>query len=235
MIKIPAKAVADMRYLLSQGYEKNQVLTWVGNKYQLSKDQRQLLNRSICAPETAKKRQKKKQGLWRLRGSILGIDGHNVLITVESALKNRILLLADDGFIRDIAGVSASYRPSKTTYKALKVILTLLSLYKPTQIDWYYDAPLSRSGELAATTRKFLKACGLKGKAEAVPVPERFLSAYPLVATSDGALIDICSEVIDLAGEVINFSKLTKQPILRLKKLPSEREYWARKNEKIML
>jgi len=220
MIKVPAKAVADMRYLLSQGYEKTQVLIWVGNKYQLSKDQRQLLNRSICAPETAKKRQKKKRGLWRLRGAVLGIDGHNVLITVESALKNRILLLADDGFIRDIAGVSASYRPSKTTDKALRIIFALLSLYRPDQIDWYYDAPLSHSGELAATTRHFLKVCGLKGKAEAVPVPERFLVSYPLVATSDGALIDICSEVIDLAGEVINFSKLSKQPILHLEKLP---------------
>ena len=174
MIKIPAKAVADMRYLLSQGYEKTQVLIWVGNKYQLSKTQRQLLNRGISAPVNAQKRQKKKQGLWRLQGAVLGIDGHNVLITVESALKDRLLLLADDGFIRDIAGVSASYRPSQTSDKALKIIFSLLSLYKPVQIDWYYDAPLSRSGELAATTRKFLKAYGLKGKAEAVPVPDVF-------------------------------------------------------------
>ena len=61
------------------------------------------------------------------------------------------------------------------------------------------------------------------------------MSAYPLVATSDGALIDACSEVIDLAGEVINFSKLTKQPILRFEKLPSERECWTRKTEKLVL
>ncbi|MDL1969559.1 MAG: hypothetical protein LWW94_01060, partial [Candidatus Desulfofervidaceae bacterium] len=65
------------------------------------------------------------------------------------------------------------------------------------------------SGELAATIRKQLKAFQLKGNAHAVKVPEHFLPAYPLVATSDSVLIDTCAEVVDLAGEVIKFFSLS--------------------------
>lgn len=201
---IPRKAIEDLRYFLSQGYELMQVLTWVGNRYQLSRQQRQLLQRGVCSPTRARSRLQKKQGLWRLRGAYLGIDGHNVVITVESALKNKPLLLADDGLIRDISEVSSSYRPSAITQKALSIILKVLSFYQPRQVDWFFDAPLSRSGELAATVQACLKTYKLKGNARAT-IPEHFLPTYPLVATSDGVLVDACAETIDLAGEVIKF------------------------------
>jgi hypothetical protein len=153
----------------------------------------------------ARSRQRKKQGLWRLRHALLGIDGHNVLITVESALKNKPLLLADDGFIRDIAGVSANYRPSSATKEALNLIFKVLNLYSPLQLEWYFDAPLSYSGELAALVEENLKFYKLKGYAQAVSVPEYFLMGYELIATSDSELIDRSSEIVDLAGEALKF------------------------------
>ncbi|MDL1971298.1 MAG: DUF434 domain-containing protein, partial [Candidatus Desulfofervidaceae bacterium] len=193
IFNIPRKAIEDLRYFLSQGYKPTQALTWVGNRYQLSSKQRQLLQRGVCSLAKAKSRLQKKQGLWRVQKACLGIDGHNVIITVESALKNKPLLLADDGFIRDISGVSSSYRPTSISLKALNMILKILSFYQPKQVDWFFDAPISYSGELAATIRKQLKAFQLKGNAHAVKVPEHFLPTYPLVATSDSVLIDTCA------------------------------------------
>ena len=50
-----------------------------------------ILRRGVCSESKARERKNKKRGLSQLRGRPLGIDGHNVLITVESALMNKIL------------------------------------------------------------------------------------------------------------------------------------------------
>jgi len=198
------KAAEDLRYLLSRGYPLNSAIELVGNHYQLSKDKRMILQRGVCSESKARERKNKKRGLSQLRGRPLGIDGHNILITVESALMNKILILSDDGFIKDISAVSKSYRPSHFTTDVLNLIFELLKHHPPVKMDWYLDAPLSKSGELAELIRDFLKRYKFEGTAQAVPVPERYLTKYSgLVATSDSVLIDVCEEVIDLAGEVI--------------------------------
>ncbi len=198
------KAAEDLRYLLSRGYPLNSAIELVGNHYQLSKDKRMILKRGVCSESKARERKNKKRGLSQLRGRPLGIDGHNVLITVESALMNKILVFSDDGFIRDISAISRGYRPSHFTTNALNIIFESLEHYPPSRMDWYLDAPLSKSGELAELIRYFLKRYKFEGAAQAVPVPERYLTKYSgLVATSDSVLIDVCEEVIDLAGEVI--------------------------------
>ena len=68
----------------------------------------------------------------------------------------------------------------------------------------FYDAPLSRSGELARRSREIFASRGLTVQAAAVPVPERELAAFPgAIATSDTALIDAHQILVDLAGEII--------------------------------
>ena len=44
-----------------------------------------------------------------VRNRTLGIDGYNVLVTLESALDEKLLILADDGLVRDITGKSSRY------------------------------------------------------------------------------------------------------------------------------
>ena len=205
---IPFQVIKDFRFLLERGYAPMQALDLIGKRFQLTTQQKHLLKRGVCSYRKAKNRRRKKQGLWRLRESLLGIDGHNVLITIESALKGKPLVFTDDGFIRDISGVSASYRPTWATKQALNLIFGILILYNPLQVDWYFDAPLSHSGKLANETQRMSESYGIKGQAQAVPVPENFLKFYGLIATSDSELIDTCMEVIDLAGEVLKFYSL---------------------------
>ena len=69
---------------------------------------------------------------------------------------------------------------------------------------FWYDAPMSRSGELAARTREILQDCQLPGDAQAVPVPEkRLLEFKGVIGSSDTYLIDRSGLVADVAGEII--------------------------------
>ena len=199
-----SKSAADFRYLLSRGYPRAAALTLVGNRYGLPHAARQILHRGVFAPEEAARRRAKLRRLEDFPGLPLGVDGHNVLITLECALKGLPLVAADDGFIRDVAQLSRAFRASPRTERALSLLADFLAGHHPGPVRVYFDAPLSRSGELAQRTRELWAARGLGVEAAAVPVPERQLSSFPgPVATSDTALIDARAQVVDLAGEII--------------------------------
>ncbi|MGA8572703.1 MAG: DUF434 domain-containing protein [Desulfobaccales bacterium] len=198
-------AAADFRYLLARGYPRPAALALVGNRYDLSRTNRQLLHRGVFAPAEAAARRARLRLLKEVAGLPLGLDGHNVLITLECALRKLPLVAADDGFIRDVGQVSRSFKPSPETDRVLALVLDYLAAQawqEPVAV--FYDAPMSLSGELAQHTAELAAARGLKLTAAAVPVPERELVGFPgPIATSDTALIESQSQVVDLAGEII--------------------------------
>jgi hypothetical protein len=109
------QAATDFRYLLARGYPRGAALTLVGNRYHLDHTARQLLHRGGFAPEIAAARRAKLRRLADLPGMPLALDGHNVLITLECALKGLPLVAADDGFIRDVGQVSRGFKVSPAT------------------------------------------------------------------------------------------------------------------------
>jgi hypothetical protein len=198
------QAAADFRYLLDRGYPRKDSLALVGNRYNLPRAERQLLHRGVFAGKVAQARRAKLRRLADLAGQPLAIDGHNVLITLESALKGRALVAADDGFIRDVAQLSRAYRDSPATRQALGLLAAYTNRHHPAPVTILYDAPMKRSGELALLTREIFTARGLKPEVRAVAVPERELLDFQgAVATSDTHLIDAKEVVLDLAGEII--------------------------------
>ena len=133
------------------------------------------------------------------------IDGYNVIITIEAGLSGRPLVLADDGFIRDISGLSGNFRKTEKTEAALQLVSNLLKRIKPRQTLFLFDSPISRSGELAQEVRERLKRENLPGDAMAVRVPEKILIGFPgMIATSDTAIIDQSKKVVDLAGYILS-------------------------------
>jgi hypothetical protein len=212
------KASEDFRYLLNRAYPRKAALELVGNRYQLTSDQRHLLHRGIFSDVDAKSRQKKKISPNQIRGYDLVIDGHNVLITIEAGLSGRPLVLGDDGFIRDISGLSGNYQKTDMTVQALELLLNFLKRVKPRQTLLLFDSPISRSGELAQEVRGCLRRENLPGDAMAVRVPEKILIGFPgRVATSDTAIIDRSHKVVDLAGYVLTnlFSRRLKSAATR--------------------
>jgi len=207
------KAAEDFRYLLNQAYPRKAALELVGNRYQLTSDQRHLLHRGVFSDLDAKVRRKKKILPNQIRGCDLVIDGHNVLITIEAGLSGRPLVLGDDGFMRDISGLSGNFKKTERTAQALQLLLDLLKRVKPRQTLFLFDSPISRSGELALEVRGRMQKENLPGDAMAVRVPEKILIGFPgRVATSDTAIIDRSHKVVDLAGYVLTnlFSRRLK-------------------------
>ena len=198
------RGAEDFRYLLGRGYPRKNSLELVGNRYDLRKDARELLHRGVFSPEDAARRKEKLVSVERLEGAGLAVDGHNVLITIETALGQKPLVVADDGLIRDISGVSSSYKMSDLTLRAIDLIMDILRDSKPKNVFFLFDAPISKSGRLASYVADCLKAAGLAGEGQAVKVPERILmGGRGMVATSDTAIIDRVAKVVDLAGHVI--------------------------------
>lgn len=207
------QAARDFRYLLNRGYPRQASLNLVGNRYDLETEARQILHRGVFAGEVAAARRAKLWALTDLAGQPLALDGHNVLITLESALRGLTLVAADDGFIRDVAQLSRAYRDSPVTRQALALLAMYLRSRHPGPLTILYDAPMKRSGELAGQTRESFAAQGLYVEARAVPVPEEELLAFPgPVASSDTHLIDAKEVVVDLVGEIIR-RELSGEPL----------------------
>ncbi|MFP3870415.1 MAG: DUF434 domain-containing protein, partial [Syntrophobacteria bacterium] len=197
-------AASDFLYLLNRGYPRAPSLQLVGNRYNLDAMARNLLHRGVFAREEARRRRARLVGVDQLRDDRLLVDGHNVLITTESALAGRPLIAANDGVIRDIAGISHRYRLSSLTHEATVLIFQVLHSHPPRETLFYLDAPIRHSGELAGMLRACLKRWKLPGNAQALKVPERHLTgAQGIVASSDSAVLDKIRKGCDLAAAVI--------------------------------
>ncbi|KIX15548.1 hypothetical protein X474_02205 [Dethiosulfatarculus sandiegensis] len=196
------KAARDLRFLLSRGYPRERVLTLVGDRYTLTRHDRHILRRGVFAPLAARARKARLIGLDRLAGARVGVDGHNLLITLETALKGGRLILGDDGVVRDIAGVGSSHKPGELTLLAAQLMLAALSGASAVYI--WLDSPLKKSGELAGNLRRMLARNGMTGDARAVPVPEKELFKHKgPVATSDSVLLDQVDQPTDPVGDLI--------------------------------
>ena len=211
------EAAEDLRYLLNRDYPKDASIQLVGNRYNLDRDGRHLLRRGVFPHALAEERNSKRISVADLKGNGLAIDGHNCIITLESALKGKTILLADDGFIRDISGVSGGYKESKETKEALEMIMDLLAEAGPRETRFLLDAPISGSGELAALIRGMMRDRGIQGDASAVKIPEHIMDTYKgIIASSDTAVIDQAERVFDLAGYLIQ--KKVGTPYIDLRK-----------------
>ena len=197
-------AAADFLYLLDRGYPRSASLQLVGNRYNLDRLHREVLHRGVFAGEEAKQRRERLVGPEKLVDSKLLVDGHNVIITTESRFAGRPLIAANDGLIRDVAGISHRYRISSLTHEAIDTLFQVIHKYAPKETHFFLDAPIRQSGELAAVLRFALKRWNLTGDAQALKVPEKeLMGGKGVVASSDSAVLDGVKQGFDLAATAI--------------------------------
>jgi hypothetical protein len=212
------EAADDFRYLLNRGYPRKPALEWVGNRYGLTFDERHLLLRGVFSDKDSKLRRKKLISAQKVGNQDLAIDGHNVFITIEAGLSGRPLILGDDGFIRDIQGLSGNFKRSEKTEEALHLVLQSLKKVKPRRTQFLFDAPISNSGELAREVRDWMSRENLQGDAQALKVPEKILVGFSgVVATSDTAIIDQSRRAVDLACTILR-QRRKLESLIRTKK-----------------
>lgn len=197
----------DLEWLLNRGYPKKSSLVFVGNHYQLNAWERDILFRSIFPRVEALDAKRKKIRARDLKGRSLGIDGFNVLITLENALSGELLIRGNDGFIRDTAGVFRRWRRSEKTLQALDMILRVLKRYEVKKTIFVLDAPFSGSRELAGIINQNLQKMALSGEAILQKQVETWLSKFSdIVATSDSRLIRRVKKAFDLTGHLTHYT-----------------------------
>jgi hypothetical protein len=200
------KSVKDYRYLMEQGYSEKASLKLVGDRYRLSRLERNCLFRGVKTRSVARCRMEKLVDSDILGGANLGVDWYNVLITVESYLKGFPVFLSDDGLLRDASGIHGSYRLGKTGERAISLLLDRIADVSPSRLDIYLDSPIAYSGQMAVRLREILGGRD-NCRVSVTHSVDYTLKRYPgIVASSDSAIIDRVNKVFDLPRDVLEKS-----------------------------
>ena len=198
------EAAEDLRYLLNRNYNRDQALTFVGDHYKLHKEERFILYRAIYSQKEVRERKEKTISFEELQGKTLTIDAYNVIIVLETMLKGKELIESDDSFVRDISGVFGKHKITKTTYHAISLILQTRKQNPPKKTLIFFDSPVSKSGELAAITRRKMEEHGINGTAQVVKQADNaVIRRGEVAATSDSVILQKAKKTFDLAGYIV--------------------------------
>ena len=191
---------------MNRSYPRTAALNLAGNRYDLNALERMLLSRGLFSRREALARRRKRELGHGWQNELLVVDGHNVQITIESCIEGRPLLKANDGALRDLAGLSHRFRLTESSALAQDMLIRFFERFAPREVLFLFDAPMSRSGELAAACRDRLARAGISGTARVAPVPEReFPYGECVAASSDRAVLDSSTRWMDLACRVIEY------------------------------
>ena len=209
------QAAADLRWLFNRGYPQTASIKIVGDRHRLSKAKRQMLYRGVASSEAADRRRDLIARPGNAAGGRLGVDGHNVVLTIANYISGIPVFEADDGIIRDIGALHGRIHDRDVMERSLNLTAAALLRLDTAQLTIVFDAPISHSRDHAAYLESKFKSCsgvGTGGRADVradlsvVPSGDRALkdAAIDFIATSDSALIDAVGiPVIDLARFVL--------------------------------
>lgn len=198
------RAVADLSWLLSQGYADKSALKLVGDRYNLVERQRIAVMRSACSDFALARRRQHEVHAPDLAGATLLVDGYNALTTIESALAGGFILAGRDGSYRDMASMHGTFRRVKETLPALDLLGEVLTSLAVAECVWYLDRPVSNSGRLGGTIHQIAADQQWPWRVEIVPDPDAVLSiAEDIVATADSVILDRCERWFNLARHAI--------------------------------
>ncbi len=194
------EAICDLRFLLNRGYRRKTALDFVSNRYRLDVKDRNFLVRSVFSKEEAEEHKRKLVGIEEIKGQRLTIDGYNVIITVESILTDKEVVLCDDGLIRDTSAIFGKHRISDVTERAIDEIGRVLLECNAKSATFIFDSAVSHSGELCAFTGTKHEELGIETDARTSPNADLDVSeGGGIICTSDRAIIKKTERVFDIA------------------------------------
>ena len=197
-------AYTAYKYLRESGFPEKASLKLVGDRYRLTRIQRNCLFRGVVDRETAARRAGRVIPPGAAAGREVGVDWYNVLITVESYLKGLTILLADDGVLRDSTAAHGSYRSGAVTGRAFAAVVEALHALAPARVDVFIDSPIAYSGRMAEQVRSRLAVLPCPVEAALDRSADFALKSYPgVVASSDSAIMDRATAVLDLPRFVL--------------------------------
>ena len=197
------KAQEEAAWLLNRGYNMHSIIEMVGNHYQFSLRQRNALQRSTSSTVNCEKRKAKCLPFSCISQDCIYIDGFNLIITLEVALSQGILVLCNDSTIRDIAGLRGTYSIVDKTHLALNLIGREFTALGIPKVKFFLDSGVSNSGRLKNFIFEHSKTWNIPVETELIPNADPLLSKMGRIVTSDSIILDNCLSWFNIARKII--------------------------------
>ncbi len=198
------KASYELCWLLNRGYARQSALKLVADHHQLRQRQRLAIARAACSDQSLNNRLKKCVNLQDVKNQQLIIDGFNLIITLEVAMANSLLLQCRDGCIRDLASIHGTYRLVAETPEVILMIGQTLAAYQPNEVLWLFDKPVSNSGRLAQLVRTMAEMHSWKWHVQLHENPDQIIAESKKIAlTSDSAILDAVAQWLNLSAYML--------------------------------
>lgn len=205
------EAATDLRFLLNRGYAKERATDFVAGRYLLRRSERNATYRSVFSDRDIRSTRGKRVSPRAMKDQAASVDGFNVVNTLLSIKAGGPLILCDDGIIRDIAAVHGRFRFSSQVLDAVEEMVETLRSLAVSTATVYYDAQISRSGDLASATRSAMEERGLKGLCSTKQSADHAIARDPGVAvTSDSAILARVDSFFDLPAYVVKKRSLNE-------------------------
>ncbi|ABL77630.1 DUF434 domain-containing protein [Thermofilum pendens] len=204
------EAAKDFFYLVNRGYSRKQSLELVTARYGLSKVEKLALYRSIFPREVAASRRKRLAELESLGTGLLVVDAFNQVGTVSSALLGDVLVVGNDGIVRDLAAGYRRISFSPLYVSALYVLLSYLSRLGVERAVFVFDSQVSFSARFAGILKSFASLLGHECWSIISPNADNTviqLSEWEgaAVATSDSVILEKTkAPVVDVAKNIVS-------------------------------
>jgi hypothetical protein len=198
------RAVTELSWLLSRGYNMTSSLKLVGDRHGLRERQRLAVCRSSCSDQNKQRRKDHRVSVEQLRNQSVIVDGFNLMITVEAALSRGPLLIGVDECVRDLSGVHGSYRSVEETDRAISMIGEALQVLGASSVLWLLDRPVSNSCRLAAKIADLAVQREWPWQVDVVLNPDSMIiSSLDVAITSDSSLLDRAERWADLKSYLL--------------------------------
>lgn len=202
-LPVLSRAAEEVSYLLDRDYPRDPTITFVGDRYQLTRRQRVALTRAVSGQRARERRLEKLVDDRRLQDGSVLIDGFNAIITLEVALSGSPVVIGQDGAVRDLAGLHGTYRIIDKTPRAITLILDALERCGATRASFLFDAPVSNSGNLCKLVRTLAAGRPLAVAAEVLGDVDHALAGRELVVSSDSVVLDRCASWVNLDATIV--------------------------------
>ncbi|MFQ5981195.1 MAG: DUF434 domain-containing protein [Candidatus Heimdallarchaeota archaeon] len=212
---IPSKRLSlilqDVSYLLNRGYDKRRAIDFVASRYLLDQSLRNFIFRTMSSTNLANQTKAKLLPVEQLQDQTIGVDGFNILITLQEMFQKKPVYLCYDHVIRDISGNYGRFLDEKAGKEAIQTLITVLRNLPLNRFTIFLDEPVSHSGKVAGKLRDELASqikehshgvlsndFQLTRTVNTVKSPDYELRKFDVVASHDSIVIQKAKHVFDI-------------------------------------
>ena len=204
------QAIQDYFGLLEKRYPQKAILRLVGDRYKLSRTERNILYRGVASREESLRRKEKLIPPDHMNNQTLHIDALNQLYPVAAYLNGDPVFLSTDGLLRDAAAVHGTGWLNKHLDRAMSLTDDLITKSNIEEVHYFVDEKVNHSHEVASKIRQLSSQDITTQINLSRQVDQKLRNMESgIIATSDSQVIDRSQvPVFDLARHVLteNFS-----------------------------